>query len=147
MSTQRQSAKSSRRDFNRSPSTAVEVNRSGAVAGNDMTMSGTNVAGRDLILHEGLALKSRMTRGAKRTLKAGLVLILAGMVVLVGWIISYQGVIFDMIGNADPNNPPDFGSLPSFVPWVPLGMALFLAGITTVVGSLLAPREKIVTAA
>jgi hypothetical protein len=115
------------------------VSDAGPVAGGDVRQQGRNVAGRDLHLHEGFKIRTRMRSSAKTCIRLGCVLFLAGFGLFGYFVLTWQGEIFDVISDpaAGPETQPD---LPSPLPWLPLGAALMFGGIVLIVVGLLMPR-------
>jgi hypothetical protein len=119
------------------------VANAGPVAGGDVAISGgRDAAGRDLIIHEGFKLQTRMRSSAKNCIRLGCVLFLAGFGLLGYFVIAWNNKIFDAV--TDPSvDPPS--NLPSPLPWLPLGALLMFGGLVLVVAGLLIPRDRIVT--
>jgi hypothetical protein len=122
---------------------SYDVRDAGPVAGRDVRMGGHQVAGRDMIVHEGLKLQTRMRGSAKNCIRIGCLLLLAGFGVLGYFVVTWNNEIFDAVG--DPSGDPPQPDLPSPLPWLPLGAGLTFAGLVLVVVGLLIPRDRIVT--
>jgi hypothetical protein len=115
----------------------------GPVAGGDVAIrGGRDAAGRDLIIHEGFKLQTRMRSSAKNCIRLGCVLLLAGFGLLGYFVITWNNRIFDAV--TDPSGEPP-SNLPSPLPWLPLGAVLMFSGLVLVVTGLLIPRDRIVT--
>src|SRR5829696_4383126 len=98
----------------------------GPVAGRDIAIrGGRDAAGRDLIIHEGLKLQTRMRSSAKNCLRLGCVLLLCGFGLFGYFVITWNNKIFDAVTDPAAEPPTD---LPSPLPWLPLGAALMFAG-------------------
>jgi len=119
---------------------SAHMEDAGLVAGHDVWMDGQHVAGRDLHVHEGFTLRSKMRRSAKRCIRLGVVLLLAGMGLVGYFVVTYNSRIFDAI-NSDSDEFPD--TLDP-VPWLPAGFGASFVGIVLVVAGLLVPRDKVV---
>ena len=114
----------------------------GPVAGGDVSIrAGRDAAGRDLVIHEGFKLQTRMRSSAKTCIRLGCVLFLAGFALFGYFVITWNNEIFDAV--TDPTGEPP-SDLPSPVPWLPVGAVLAFAGIVLVVAGLLIPRDRIV---
>lgn len=123
--------------------TRGSVADAGPVAGGDIAISGgRDAAGRDLIIHEGFKLQTRMRGSAKNCIRLGCVLLLAGFGLLGYFVITWNNRIFDAV--TDPSGKPP-SNLPSPLPWMPLGAVLMFSGLVLVVTGLLIPRDRIVT--
>jgi hypothetical protein len=121
----------------------AHVADAGPVAGGDASISaGRDAAGRDLVIHEGFKLRTRMRSSAKNCIRLGSVLFLAGFALFGYFVITWNNEIFDAV--TDPTGEPP-SDLPSPIPWLPLGAALAFAGVVLVVTGLLIPRDRIVT--
>lgn len=115
----------------------------GPVAGGDIAIrGGRDAAGRDLIIHEGFKLQSRMRSSAKNCIRVGCVLLLAGFGMFGYFVITWNNKIFGAVTDPTAEPPSD---LPSPLPWLPLGAVLVFTGIVLVVTGLLIPRDRIVT--
>jgi hypothetical protein len=115
----------------------------GPVAGGDVAIrAGRDAAGRDLVIHEGFKLQTRMRSSAKSCIRLGCVLLLAGFGLFGYFVITWNNQIFDAVTDPAGELPSD---LPSPLPWLPLGAALMFAGLVLVVTGLLIPRDRIVT--
>ena len=129
------------------PPPPVQVASAGPVASRDVMISGgRDAAGRDLIIHKGLTLKSKMRSSAKACIQWGCVSFLLGTAMVGYFVITWNTEIFSLIGSpGDLGAPPPEPNLPSPLPWVPLGFALSFVGICLAVAGLLIPRDRIVT--
>ena len=115
----------------------------GPVAGGDVAIrAGRDAAGRDLVIHEGLKLQTRMRSSAKTCIRLGCLLLLAGFGLFGYFVITWNNQIFDAV--TDPAGEPP-SDLPSPLPWLPLGAALMFTGLALVVTGLLIPRDRVVT--
>lgn len=122
---------------------AAQIRGAGPVAGGDVAISGgRDAAGRDLIIHEGFKLRTKMRGAAKGCIRLGCVLFLIGFGLFGYFIITWNNEIFDAVSDPAAEPPTD---LPSPLPWLPLGAGLLFAGILLVVIGLLIPRDRIVT--
>jgi hypothetical protein len=119
------------------PLPQARIKDAGAVAGRDLNVTGENAAGRDLYVQEGFRIKSKMSWSAKRLLKIGVFLVLLGMFVFGAFIVSFQSSIFNSFSSSD------MPALPSYMPWVPLGLLLDFSGIVCIIVSLIMPRIPI----
>lgn len=129
----------------RPPGPTYYVSDAGPVAGGDVRQRGRNVAGRDLHVHEGFKIRTRMRSSAKTCIRLGCLLMLAGFGLFGYFVIAWNGEIFGLVSDptADPATAqPD---LPSPLPWLPLGAALMFGGIVLVVVGLLIPRDRYAT--
>lgn len=115
----------------------------GPMARGDVAISGgRDAAGRDLVIHEGFKLRTRMRRSAKDCIRLGCVLLLAGFGLFGYFVITWNNEIFDAVTDSTATEHPD---LPSPLPWLPLGAGLMFAGLVLVVTGLLIPRDRVVT--
>jgi len=125
------------------PPTPHQIRDAGPVAGGNAVISGgRDAAGRDLIIHEGFKLRTKMRGSAKACIRLGCVLFLVGFGLFGYFIITWNNEIFDAVSDPAAEPPSD---LPSPLPWLPLGAGLLFAGIVLVVIGLLIPRDRIVT--
>jgi hypothetical protein len=125
------------------PPAATYAANAGPVAGGNVSISaGRDAAGRDLIIHEGFKLRTKMRSSAKNCIRLGCVLFLVGFGLFGYFVITWNNEIFSAVSNASQEPPSD---LPSPLPWLPLGALLIFAGIVLVVTGLLIPRDQIVT--
>ena len=125
------------------PPAATNVANAGPVAGGNVAISaGRDAAGRDLIIHEGFKLRTKMRSSAKNCIRLGCVLFLVGFGLFGYFVIAWNNEIFDAVSNSSQEAP---SGLPSPLPWLPLGAGLMFAGMVLVVTGLLIPRDKIVT--
>ena len=119
------------------------VSDAGPVAGRDVAIrGGRDAAGRDLVIHEGLKLQTRMRDSAKNCIRLGCVFLLVGFGLFGYFVITWNNEIFDAVTDPSAEPPTD---LPSPLPWLPLGAALMFGGLVLVVTGLLIPRDRIVT--
>jgi hypothetical protein len=122
---------------------AANVANAGPVAGGNVAITGgRDAAGRDLIIHEGFKLRTKMRRSAKNCIRLGCVLFLIGFGLFGYFVIAWNNEIFDAVSDPSAEPPSD---LPSPLPWLPLGALLMFTGMVMVVTGLLIPRDQIVT--
>jgi predicted component of type VI protein secretion system len=124
------------------PGPAYDVRNAGPVAGHDVQMDGHQVAGRDMVIHEGLKLQTRMRSSAKNAIRVGCLAFLVGFGLFGYFVLTWNSEIFDAITEPSAEPPSD---LPSPLPWLPLGAALMFGGLVLIVVGLLVPRDRIVT--
>ncbi len=106
-------------------------------------MDGHQVAGRDMVIHEGMKLRSKMRGSAKFMIRLGIVAFLVGSALVGYFVITWNNEIFDAVSQGpESTTQPD---LPSPMPWIPLGFGLSFGGLVLVVAGLLVPRDRIVT--
>jgi hypothetical protein len=118
------------------------IRDAGPVAGGDVSMrGGRDVAGRDIVIHEGFKLKTRMRSSAKNCIRLGCLLFLGGFGLFGYFVITWNNQIFDAVTNSLEGPPSD---LPSPIPWLPVGAVLMFAGLVLVVTGLLIPRDRVV---
>jgi FHA domain len=123
------------------PGPSYHVRDAGPVAGGDVRMRGYHVAGRDLVIHEGFKLRSKMRSSAKNAIRLGVITFLAGFAMVGYFVVTWNNKIFDALQEGAAETQPD---LPSPMPWLPLGFGLAFAGMTLIVVGLLIPRDRIV---
>lgn len=123
------------------PGPSYHVRDAGPVAGRDVRMRGYHVAGRDLVIHEGFKLRSKMRPSAKNAIRLGVITFLAGFAMVGYFVVTWNNKIFDALQEGAAETQPD---LPSPMPWLPLGFGLAFAGMTLIVVGLLIPRDRIV---
>ena len=98
-----------------------EIDGAGPVAGGNVAISGgRDAAGRDLIIHEGFKLRSKMRSSAKNCIRFGCLVFFAGFALFLYFIITWQNEIFDAFSDPNAQTTTD---LPSPLPWLPLGVA------------------------
>jgi hypothetical protein len=125
------------------PPTPHDVRGAGPVAGDDVVIrGGRDAAGRDLIIHEGFKLRTKMRTSAKSCIRVGCLLFLAGVALFGYFVITWNNKIFDAVNDPSAKPPTD---LPSPLPWLPLGAGLAFAGLVLVATGLLIPRDRVVT--
>ena len=93
------------------------------------------VAGRDVIIGNQTHIDANPlpTSGPGKIISvAGVILSLIGFASFGYVVLSIILVIFSALATPTPRLPPDLGSVP-FVPYLPLGAALFLLGMALVV--------------
>jgi hypothetical protein len=126
----------------RPPGPSYDVRDAGPVAGRDIRMGGRQVAGRDMIIQEGLKLRTQMRASAKNAIRIGCLSFLAGLGMFGYFVITWNSRIFDAVTKPSAEPPSD---LPSPLPWLPLGAVLAFTGLVLIVVGLLIPRDRIVT--
>jgi Inner membrane component of T3SS, cytoplasmic domain len=125
------------------PPASQDIGGAGPVAGGDVAIrGGRDAAGRDLIIHEGFKLRTKMRSSAKNCIRLGCLVFLVGFALFGYFVIRWNNEIFDAV--TDPNAQPP-SDLPSPLPWLPLGAGLSFVGLVLVVVGLLIPRDRIVT--
>lgn len=112
-----------------------------AQAQGDLRVEHSQLVGRDLHVHEGLRLRSRMRRGARRALKLGVLLALAGWGFLAYAVLRFQSVIWGS-GTGDGADFVEPDVSPVF-PWIVGGVALFFFGLVIAIIALLVPRDRV----
>ena len=138
------------RDTGRPPD-LPSVGDAGPVAGGDVSLLGHHLAGRDLHVHEGLQIKTRMRPAARRLLHWGIFLFFAGTALGVTAMLGLQHSLFtqfsaDMApiepGSFDQAGDLDLGNAPVFAALFASGILINLAGTVMIVVSLVMRRER-----
>jgi hypothetical protein len=125
------------------PPAPHDIGGAGPVAGCDVAITGgRDAAGRDLIIHEGFKLRTKMRSSAKNCIRLGCLVFLVGFALFLYFLITWNNEIFDAVSDPNAQTPSD---LPSPLPWLPLGVALAFVGFVLVIAGLLIPRDRIVT--
>lgn len=122
----------------------------GPVAGRDVSISGKQAAGRDLHYHEGLQIKSRMSRRARRYLKWGIFWFVFGTFVSFGGFAFFgsEGLRFiNEVSDLEPGNfeGPEYNGtrIAIGIGTFFTGMVVSFVGLVLIAVSLIMRREKI----
>jgi hypothetical protein len=121
------------------PTPPAGLIHAGPMAGGDVNMTGDNVAGRDLVVHEGIRFRTRMTEKARRLLFFGLALFFIGLAVGFGALAVFNNEIF----NEEPSFDGPSQEIKTAFAVAFVGGGLNLLGIIFIIVALVMRRERV----
>jgi uncharacterized membrane protein (DUF485 family) len=112
----------------------------GPIAHGNIDLSGENVAGRDLHLHEGFRIRSRMRPAAKKLLYFGLALFFIGLAISFAGVAAFNSQVLNTDLDPQAGFSSEIGA--SFSVFF-LGGGLNLLGLVCIVIALVMRRERV----